>query len=485
MRNLRKSREHFDPIVINRNNKVNHVMATQATLLADERHAGKAYVFLVAFVAAIGGFLFGVDLNIIGSALVFLKDEFQLDPSQMGFTVSSALLGCVFGPLLAVLLGDPLGRKRCLYVTALLFAISAVGTALPRTIGEFNFFRFVGGLGIGFSSVIEPMYIAEISPVAKRGRLVLMYQLAITVGAMLGVVAAWLIAATLPETTSWRWMFGSTLVPCAIFVVLLPFVPHSPRWLAEKGRFDEALAVLTRINGSVRAACELAEIKASIAEESGTIAELFQPPYRRALLVGIILALLNNWTGWSCVAYYQQIILQKAGFTEPAEAIGASIIAMLANVVLTLVSIGLVDSWGRRPMWIWGSIAMCFATLLMGLIIQANLPPAFAVLGIVLVLIPHAVALGPLPWLMISELFPTRIRARAVAIATICVWIAGYSGTQLFPMWGDALEAKGWPGAVYWVFTIVCVFSTLFGVKLLPETKGRSLEEIAASWESR
>ena len=444
--------------------------------------AGRAYVYLISFVAALGGFLFGMDLNIIGSAMVFLKVQFELEPSRVGFTAGSALVGCIFGPLLAMMLGDRLGRKRCLYLSSLLFAISALGTALPATISQFNLFRIVGGLGVGFASVVAPMFIAEISPADKRGRLVLMYQLAITLGAMLGVITAWILAATLPESTSWRWMFGAELVPCAIFVALLPWVPRSPRWLAETGRHDEALGVLTRVNGPHRAAQELVEIKASVAEESGTIDELFRPPFRRALVVGVILAFLANWTGWSCVAYYQQIILQQAGFTEPAEAIGASVVAMVANVLLTLISIALVDRWGRRPMWIWGSAAMIVSTLLMGIIIQANLHPLWAVVGVLLVLIPHAIALGPLPWLMISELFPTRIRVRAVGIATVCVWVAGYTGAQFFPIFGSYLEDLGWPGAVYWIFTGICVFSLHFGRKLLPETKGRSLEEIAASW---
>jgi SP family arabinose:H+ symporter-like MFS transporter len=461
----------------------------EATVLAEKagggstKQAGKAYVFLVAFVAALGGFLFGVDLNIIGSAMVFLKDQFQLNPSEIGFAAGSALLGCVFGPILGILLGDRIGRKRCLYIAALLFAISAVGTALPKTILQFNTFRFIGGLGVGFSSVVAPMFIAEIAPAAKRGRLVLMYQLAITLGAMLGVVTAWILAATLAEDISWRWMFGLELVPCVIFCFLLFFVPRSPRWLAQKGHTDEALHVLTKINGPARAAEELSTIKASISAESGTFGELFQPGFRLALLVGVILAFLNNWTGWSCVAYYQQLILQQAGFTSPAEAIGASVFSMVANVVLTLLAISLVDRWGRRPMWIFGSLAMIVSTLLMGLIIQANLHPMLAVVGVVLVLIPHAVALGPLPWLMISELFPTRIRARAVSIATVCVWVAGYTGTQLFPMIGSAFEKQGVPGGTYWVFTVICVFSLVFGLKLLPETKGRTLEEIAESWK--
>ena len=246
----------------------------------NQGQSGNFYVYLVAFVASIGGFLFGFDLNIIGSGMIFVKDQFNLDPTQLGFTTGSAILGCIAGPFLGVWLGDRLGRKNCLFLAALLFAISAIGSALPRTILEFNIYRIIGGLGIGFSSVVAPMYIAEIAPADKRGRLVLMYQLAITLGAMIGVVLAYILAETLAANIGWRWMFGTEVIPVVFFVIFLTMAPRSPRWLAEKDRYEEALAVLTKINGRQKAQEEIVEIKSSIAEETGTFAEVFAPGYR-------------------------------------------------------------------------------------------------------------------------------------------------------------------------------------------------------------
>ena len=327
------------------------------------------------------------------------------------------------------------------------------------------------------------MYIAEISPAAKRGRLVLMYQLAITLGAMIGVVLAYILAETLAANISWRWMFGSEAIPVVLFVIFLTMTPRSPRWLAETSRHEEALAVLTKINGSQKAKEEIEEIEASIAEETGTFAEVFEPGYRSALLVAVGLAFFANLTGWSCVAYYLPLLFQKAGFPDPAEAIGKSVILMTCNTLLTFVAIALIDRAGRKKLWIFGSTMMIFSTIFMGYVFQAGITGNLIVLAVLLVLIPHAVALGPLPWLMISELFPTRIRARAVGIATVCVWIGGYIGTQLFPMLNKFFEGKNLPGGTYWIFTILCVLSLIFGIKLLPETKGRTLEEIARSWK--
>lgn len=458
-------------------------MEITESLSQNQGQSGKLYPYLVAFVAAIGGFLFGFDLNIIGSGMIFMKDQFNLDPGQLGFATASAILGCIAGPFLAVWLGDRLGRKNCLFLAALLFAISAIGSALPRNITDFYVYRIIGGLGIGFSSVVAPMYIAEISPAVKRGRLVLMYQLAITIGAMLGVVLAYILAETLAANIGWRWMFGSEAIPVVLFVIFLTMAPRSPRWLAEKDRYDEALVVLTKINGKQKAQEEMEEIKASISEETGTFAEVFEPGYRYALLIAVILALLSNLTGWSCVAYYLPILFQKAGFPDPAEAIGKSVILMTCNTLLTFIAIALVDRLGRKKLWIFASAMMIFSTLFMGYVFQAGITGNLIVLAVFLVLIPHAIALGPLSWLMISELFPTRIRARAVGIATVCVWIGGYMGTRFFPMLNSWFESKNLPGGTYWIFTLLCVFSLFFGIKMLPETKNRTLEEIARSWK--
>jgi sugar porter (SP) family MFS transporter len=456
------------------------------------QQAGKGYTYFVAFVAAIGGFLFGYDTAIIAPAQLFLQKYFHLSSEQLGFAVSVLLLGCIAGPTLGARLCDWLGRKSVLFLSGVLFILGAIGTAVPHSIVVFDVFRFVGGLGIGFASLASPMYIAEISPARIRGRLGLMFQLAVTVGALSATIVAYLIASHYPEGSpaqiewAWRWMFASIVIPIIIFLVLLVRVPQSPRWLAGRGKDDEALAILTKIDGPEQAEKAMAEIKESLKEESGTFMELFQPGIRLALITGVLLALFNNWTGWSGVAYYLPSIFQMAGIPDPSKAIGVALVPMAANVLLTLVAIWLVDRVGRRPVWIATAAAMIVSLTLMGLAFHLHLAPAFIVMTTLLILIPHAVGLGPLPWLMMSEIFPTRIRARAVSITTTFLWFAGFTGPLAFPKLVETSQRTvGSPGGIFWMYAVICIFALIFGIKLLPETKARTLEDIGRSWERR
>ncbi|MBI2842845.1 MAG: sugar porter family MFS transporter [Armatimonadetes bacterium] len=454
--------------------------------------AGRGYTFFIAFVAAIGGFLFGYDTAIIAPAQLFLQKHFNLSPEQLGFAVSVLLLGCIAGPILGAGLCDRLGRKSVLFLSGILFIVGAIGTAVTNSIVVFDIFRFVGGLGLGFASLASPMYIAEISPAKVRGRLGLMFQLAITIGALSATLAAYFIAShyvegSLAQTQmAWRWMVGSIVIPIIIFLLLLLRVPQSPRWLAGRGGNEEALAILTKINGPEQAAKEMEAIKESLKEESGTFSEIFLPGIRIALVIGILLAVFSNWTGWSGVAYYLPTIFQMAGIPDPSKAIGVALVPMTANVFLSLIAIWLVDRAGRRPIYIATSAAMFVFLILMGLAFQLHLSPAFIVLATLLILIPHAIGLGPLSWLMMSEIFPTRIRARAVSITTTFVWFAGFTGPLAFPKLVEISKATfGSPAGLFWLYAIICVFAFIFALKLLPETKGRTLEEIARSWEKR
>ena len=268
--------------------------------------ARQRFAYFIAFVAAIGGFLFGYDLVIISGAQIFLRDYFHLanNPKAYGFAVSCAMIGCMMGPIGGAYLCDKLGRKAVLLIASLLFVVGAVGTALPRDIITFDIFRIIGGVGVGFASLASPMYIAEVAPAKKRGALGLMYQLAVCVGCTLAVIVAWIMAKTLPDSVSWRWMFISIIVPIIAFVMMIWRAPQSPRWLAEKNRSDEALDVLTKINGPEVAKEVLDEINTSLKEETGSLRELLQPGVKIALLTGILLALFNNLTGWTGVVYY-------------------------------------------------------------------------------------------------------------------------------------------------------------------------------------
>ncbi|MBN1344435.1 MAG: sugar porter family MFS transporter [Phycisphaerae bacterium] len=452
------------------------------------RHAsrgarGTFYVFVIAFVAAVGGFLFGFDLAVIGAANTFLRDQFNLSDSELGFVTASAAIGCIFGPFLGAWLCDALGRKRTMIVASALLAASAIMTAAAPTIAVLNIFRIVGGVGVGLCSVASPMYIAEVAPPAKRGRLGLMYQLAIIVGSVCAPLIAYVLVRSLPDTVSWRWMFASEMAAVVVFVVFLFFLPRSPRWLAEKGRFDEALDVLTNVDGPEYARQEMNEIRTSLEQEPGGFAELLRPGIRYALLIGILLAFFNNWTGWSMMGGYIPLLFERSGLHDRAQAILQFGVAYGFMGVIGVVAIALVDRLGRRPLWLIGSVLMALVTALTGVVFHYQLSGPIVLLVIVLCTVPHGLALGPLPWLMMSEIFPTRIRAKAVAITTTFLWITIYSGAQLFPMVSGFSERTiGSPALAFWLFTVVCLLAIIFGWRMLPETKGRTLEEIAASW---
>jgi MFS transporter, SP family, arabinose:H+ symporter len=457
--------------------------AEKAVKAEGAAEAGRFYALFIAFVAAIAGFLFGYDLVIISGAAIFIKAYFALSPAQFGFAVSSAILGCIAGPFLGAWLCDWIGRKSTLMMSGVLFAVGAIGAALAGSIGIFNLFRIVGGLGVGVSSLAAPLYISEIAPARQRGRLGIMYQLAITIGCLAAAVVSYWLARCVSSTVSWRWMVASVVFPVVVFALLLLKVPQGPRWMAARGQFDEAFQSLARIDGVEHATREMAEIRASLAGESGTFGELFEPGMRKALVTGALLGLFNNWTGWSGIAYYLPTLFQQAGYARASDAIGVNVLIMVGNAVLTLVAIAIVDRAGRRPLWLLTSAAMIFCLGTAGLVFQLKITGAIVVAAIFMCDVPHAIGLGPLPWLMMSELYPTRIRARAVSISTTFLWIAGFTGPFAFPMI-EAASRKivGSIAGVFWFYALICIGAFFWGLKMLPETKGRTLEEIARSW---
>ncbi len=445
--------------------------------------ARKLYAFYIAFVASLGGFLFGYDLVIISGAQIFLRDQFALTPRGFGFATSSAILGCIAGPFLGGWISDRLGRKATLYIAAVLFAIGAIGSALAPDIVVFNIFRILGGIGVGLASLASPMYIAEIAPPERRGMMGLMYQQAVTVGCVMATIVSFALAKNLPLHLGWRWMFASVLVPVIVFTFMLLPIPASPRWLAERGRLDEAFAVLNSILGMEEARKELREIESDLQEEVGGSVELFHPGMRNALAVGILLAILNNWTGWTALGYYLPTLFQQAGFPNPSDALAQNIVINCGSVALTFVGVWLVDRLGRRVLWISCSAAMCLFLIVAGMLFQFHATGELVVFAIFLCLAPHAIGLGPLPWLMMSELYPNKIRAKAVSMTTTALWVAGFTAPLAFPL----MEARSTRvlhtiSGVFWTYSIICLFSLIWGWKFLPETKGRTLEEIASSW---
>ena len=318
-----------------------------------------------------GGLLFGYDLSIISGAIIYLKKAFHLSDVQEGFAMASAVIGCVLGPLVASLLADRIGRKPTLIIAAMLFGASSVGAALPATIGQFNFFRAIGGIGVGLSSTVSPMYIAEISPARIRGRLVTVNQLGIVGGSFIAILVSYAIARS-GMGNEWRWMFASECVPVALLFVGLLFVPESPRWLAQRGHDHAANAVLTRIEGADYAAAEMRTIATDSTEEQGRFFELFRPGMRIALLVAIGLAVFQQITGASILFANAPIVFQKAGFSAASDAIGQTVLLQLWNVAMTVLSMWLVDRVGRRLLLLWGVGAMELGMIAMGLVFASR-----------------------------------------------------------------------------------------------------------------
>ena len=445
------------------------------------------YVMLVCLVAALGGLLFGYDTGVINGAIGPLKEHFALDAQAKGWATGCALLGCALGAAIAGVLSDRLGRKKVLIVSAVLFLVSAVGTALPRDIATFIIFRIVGGVGVGAAAMSSPMYIAEISPARMRGRMVSVNQFAIVTGFLIVYFANYFIALqgdpTWNQQIGWRWMFGSESIPALILLVLLFFVPESPRWLTKQNRSDEALEILTRVDGKTYADAELLEIKDALAHESGSLKQLFQPGMKIVLVIGIVLAVLQQVTGINVFLYFGTEIFKKMG-SETNAALLQTVIVGAVNLSFTVIAIWTVDRLGRRPLMMIGSAGMGLSLLAMGLAAYLERTELWMLLFILGYIACFALSVGPVTWVILSEIFPTRIRGRAMAIATVCLWVANYVISQTFPMMDENkwLIDKFHHAFPFWLYGVFCVVLLVFVGRFVPETKGKTLEEIEKHW---
>ncbi len=459
--------------------RVEKLMEQEDTGTDQSRGVRKSYLYFVAVVAAVGGFIFGYDLSIIAGASLFLREEFALTPFWLGFAVSSAVIGCIIGPLAGAGLTDRWGRKKALYLCAILFGISAIGTALPRTMVEFYIFRILGGMGVGLASIVSPMYIAEVAPSRMRGRLVLVNQLAIVVGSLASIIVSYFLSLS----GSWRWMFASELVPIVILLIGLTLVPESPRWFAQKNRNDAALGVLTRIGGPRYAAQEMERIARSLKEKTASFAELFRPGMRTALLIAFTLAVLQQFSGTSPLLFHTPLIFQRAGFDNISDAILQSIIVNIWNLTLTAIGLWAVDRFGRRPLLLTGTTAMAIGFALMGIFFYYDLAGLYLLLTMFMVVGGYVISLAPLAWLIMSEIFPTHLRVKAMQLAALGLWVSAFLGALLLPpMMSYFKETFGTEAGAFWIFMAVCIFAIVFGWRMVPETKGRSLEEIGESW---
>jgi len=439
------------------------------------------YVYRVSIVAAASGLLFGFDIAVINGALLFLKQQFGLNEVQTGIAAGSLLAGCVLGAAIGGWLSDRFGRKRILLFSAMLFAISSVGAALPHNLTQFAAARSAGGIAIGIASLLAPLYIAEVSPAAIRGRLVSLNQMAIVTGILLSYLVSW--AFSFQAGNGWRWMFAIAAVPSLAFFIGLFFVPESPRWLVEMDREPEALRVLARAGDPREAREQVARIRAAIAEESGTLAELFAPGMRPALLIGVVLAIVQQWTGVNTVLFYGSLILkERVGHQTASAAIGANVLIGGVNFLATIVALWLIDKVGRKALLMSSAGTMGVCLICLGWAFRSTPPsPVIVIAAMIGCAAAFAVGLGPGVWVILSEIFPTRIRGRAMSVCTVTLWVACSLLTITFLSIATAIGAP----RTFWLYAGVCAFTVIFVWRVTPETKGQSLEDIGRLWKTR
>ncbi len=441
----------------------------------------RKYLFLIAGAAALGGLLFGYDTAVISGAIGFLQKHFHLDAAGTGWAASCALLGCIAGALCGGPLSDRFGRRSLLLACALLFAASGIVTAVAETLGQFVGARLLGGVAIGAVSVVSPLYIAEVAPGQVRGRLVTLYQLAIVTGILVVFFVNLLIQNAGDEAWNvaygWRWMLGSLTVPAALFFFLALPIPESPRWLMKAGKEDAARRILEQVGGHAAADREMGEIEQALHDETGSIRELFAPGLRRALLIGIGLAAICQFSGINAILYYAPEIFKSSGIGQE-NAFAQTVILGMVNLIFTLVAIWLVDRAGRRALLVGGSAVQVVALILVGLAFALHRQGPFLLFPILAFIAAFAAGMGPVPWVVISEIFPTKIRGQAMSIATLVLWTSCYIVSQTFPI----LKEKIGSPDTFWLYAACSLAGLIFVVRIVPETKGRSLEEIEQSW---
>jgi MFS transporter, SP family, arabinose:H+ symporter len=434
----------------------------------------KNYVLLISAIASLGGLLFGFDTAVISGTTPFIRPFFGLDDIGLGWTVSSLLGGCILGVISAGKPSDMFGRKKTLMTAALLFILSAIGSALAEQLYVFISFRIIGGFAVGVASMLSPMYISEISPAARRGRLVSFNQMAIVIGILLAFVSNALLVDT--GDNNWRWMLAVMGLPALLFFVLLFFAPESPRWLVQKGYSEQALITLVKVNGSEVAKEELKLIEESIQaeEDSGTYREIFSPRLRPILMMGIFVAVFSQITGINSIMYYAPVIFQSIG-AGASSAVTQTAFIGGCNLLFTFLAISLIDRLGRKPLLIGGTIGMIISLTSLAAAFYLKKFEGFVILFFILTYIASfAASLGPVSWVLISEIFPNKLRSKAMSLAVVSLWLSNFILILVFPV---VLNRFG-GATVFLLFDVMCLILLLFTVYRIPETKGKRLEEL-------
>lgn len=447
------------------------------------------YLLFITMAAAIGGFLFGYDTAVISGTVSLVKKQFELDTAMEGWFVSSALVGCIAGVAFAGELSDRFGRKKSLILSGLMFFVSAAGCALSESGTQLIAFRIVGGIGVGIASMLSPLYISEVSPARIRGRMVALYQFAITIGILSAYFAnAEILSLSKALTTFnlselwhrlfvseiWRGMFGSEVVPALLFFIVMFFVPASPRWLASKNRYEEAGRVLAKINPIATGQSELMAIRSSIARESkGSWSALWQSETRIVLFAGIGLAILSQFTGINAIIYYGPRIMEEAGL-RLSDALGGQVIIGFVNMAATIFAIVKIDHYGRKKLMRAGVAGMFASLIAVGILFFIGNSKAMAFMFFIITfIISFAIGYGPVIWVLLSEIYPTKVRGRAMSVATLTLWMGTAVIGQVVPWMLEILS----PAITFFVFAICCI-PVPFILRFVPETKGLSLEDI-------
>ncbi len=446
---------------------------------APEAKSGR-FVSIAAGVSALGGLLFGYNTGVISGAILFIKQDFLLSATIEEIVISSTALGALFGAAAGGVLADRFGRRRIIIATALLFASGAVGSAFASAVGTLIAAQIVVGIAIGSASFAAPLYISEVSPSNARGRMVALNQIALTTG----IVLSYIVDYSFSAVGGWRWMFAMAVLPASALGIGMLFMPESPRWLVSRGLSGDALDVLKRIRGTADVEAEVRLIQAGLGRQRGRWLELKEPSVRPALLTGVGLAVFQQMTGINTVIYYAPTIFQFAGFKSASSAILATAGVGLVNVLMTVASRQLLDSFGRRPLLLTSLAGMTLGLAALGIAFSlrgfSGTLGWVAVASLALYVGSFALGLGPVFWLLISEIYPLKIRGLAMSIATASNWIANLIVAVTFLTLVQA-AGKAWS---FWIYGLIAVGAWIFAYYLVPETKGRSLEEIEAHWRA-
>lgn len=449
----------------------------------------KGFIYFICCVSALGGLLFGYDWVVIGGAKPFYEVYFGIwdNPTQQGLAMSIAIIGCLIGAMTAGALADRMGRKKLLIVSAFVFLLSAYATGAFNDYWWFLAARFLGGIGIGIASGLSPMYIAEVSPGNVRGRLVSINQLTIVLGILGAQIANWAIAEPIPEGLyyppvdswncqwGWRWMFWAEAFPAALFFVMAFFIPESPRWLSMKGRREEARDILIKVGGDSYAGREVVALQHSLDDKvtEGGLRALFTKKYAGVLTLGIIVAIFQQWCGTNVIFNYAQEIFANAGFAL-SDMLFNIVLTGITNVIFTFVAIFTVDRIGRRTLMLFGAWGLALIYTIIGTCYFFDIHGTIMMVLVVAAIAIYAMTLGPVTWVLLSEIFPNKVRGVAVATCTFALWAACFILTYTFPILNASLGSYG----TFWVYALTCFLGAVYFIFRMPETKGKSLEEL-------